>query len=82
MAKRSEETVTEVTELEVIRLSDEDMRMGIHFEMEAARAQARLQAMFDAAQNFKEQMHIKYGADPKVFQILDWVDGFQPLKKE
>lgn len=67
---------------ERIPLNEEDMRVGIGLEMEARAAQARLQAIFDAAQLYRAQMFTKYGVDGNTYQLGDWVTGFTLIQKE
>lgn len=64
---------------ECIKLSDEDIRIGINLELEAARAQARYQAIVDAAQMFAEQMRVKYDVDES-YQMTDWLAGFEKVE--
>jgi len=70
-----------VEQPEIIRLHDDDIRTGIQFEMEAARAQARLQTITDAARLFAEQMRAKYGVGSD-YQMTDWLTGFVMVKRE
>lgn len=79
--KENESMIVEQPTEDRIKLSEEDMRVGINMEMEAKAAQARLQAMFDAAQMYRAQMFAKYGLDENVYELGDWVTGFTPIQR-
>lgn len=64
-----------------IRLQDDDIRTGIQLEIAAAQAQARLQAVIEAAQSFREQMRQKYNV-PDGYDMTDWLAGFVAVQKE
>lgn len=66
---------------QAIRLNESDMRIGVLLEIEAARAQARLQAIVDVAEIIRAQMAIKYEVGDD-HQMQDWIAGFKPVTPE
>lgn len=81
MVKSTDIAETMPDDSDTIRLDEADIRTGIQFELEAARAQARLQAIVDSARLFAERMKEKYNVGDE-YQIDDWLTGFQRVKKE
>jgi hypothetical protein len=67
---------------EVVKMDDEDIRTGMTFALETARAQARLQAIFDMENAFTERMREKYKVKPETHQMADWITGFVKTKPE
>lgn len=65
---------------DVIQMDPEDIRTGVQFEIEAARAQARLQAIIDSAQLYARRMREKYQVSDE-YEITDWITGFQRAKE-
>lgn len=87
MATKADEIIEVPVEVvdetpETIAMDEVDVRTGVLFEIEAARAQARLQAITDAANLFAEQMKSKYKVDSKTHQMTDWITGFKRVEKK
>lgn len=64
---------------EVIKLDEEDIRTGLYFAIQTARAQARLQAISDSEHEFIERMQGKYKIDTNQYRLVDWISGFQRI---
>lgn len=60
-------------------MDEHDVRIGILLELEATRAQSRLQAVQDMAQLFQAQMRAKYNV-PDDYAMSDWLTGFQQVQ--
>lgn len=67
---------------ETIVMDSADIRMGVLLEIEAARAQGRLEAFADVSKIFIGEMEQKYKIDENTHTLTDWVNGFQRVKKE
>lgn len=67
---------------QVIPLGIEDIRTGLAFAHETARAQARLQAAFDSESTFLGRMREKYRIDTSQYALTDWITGFVKVKNE
>lgn len=64
-----------------IAMDESDVRLGIFFELEATRAQSRLQTVQDMAQLFQTEMRAKYNV-PDDYVMSDWLTGFQRVQPE
>lgn len=64
-----------------ITLDVDDMRTGLAFAQETARAQARLQMAFDSEATFVQRMREKYKIDPNQYELRDWITGFEAKKE-
>ncbi len=67
---------------QVIPLDIDDIRTGLAFAHETAKAQARLQAAFDSESTFLGRMREKYRIDTSQYALTDWITGFVKVKSE
>jgi hypothetical protein len=72
---------TPVSEL-TIKLTEEEIRTGLHFAGEAHMAQARLQALNEAENSYIRRLAQKYELDPNTYHLRDWLTGFEPITKQ
>lgn len=61
---------------ERIRLDDDDIRVGLTYELEAAKLSARLELVQELARNFAFSMRDKYAASSDEYELSDWLRGF------
>lgn len=80
MTTKTNEATPEIAE--TIVMNSADIRMGVLLEIEAARAQGRLQSLVDVGNLFAGEMKQKYGINEETHRLTDWVTGFQRVKKE
>ncbi len=64
-----------------IVMDESDVRLGIFFELEATRAQSRLQTVQDMAKLFQTEMRAKYNV-PDDYVMNDWLTGFRRVQPE
>lgn len=65
-----------------IKLTEEEIRTGLHFAGEAHMAQARLQALNEAENAYVRRLAEKYELDPNAYYLRDWLTGFELIPKQ
>lgn len=65
-----------------VKLTEDEIRMGLHFAGEAHNAQARLQALNEAENAYVRRLAEKYELDPNSYYLRDWLTGFEPIPKQ